>query len=72
MIEGLSGSGPGLCASCGFSRRVESRRGSVFLLCEMSLADPRFPRYPRLPVLRCSGWRPDPGESGEEARGRAE
>jgi hypothetical protein len=72
MIEGLSGAGPGLCASCGFSRRVESRRGSVFLLCEMSFADSRFPRYPSLPVLRCSGWRPEPGAGEEEAAGSGE
>lgn len=46
----------GLCARCVHARRVESRRGSVFLLCERASADPRFDRYPRLPVLDCSGF----------------
>jgi len=72
MIEGIYGSGPGLCASCGFCRTVESRRGSVFFLCELSLADSRFPRYPRLPVLRCSGWRPTADARKEDSRKPAE
>ena len=46
----------GLCASCAYARRVESSRGSVFYLCERSAMDPRFTRYPRLPVLECSGY----------------
>jgi len=56
----------GLCFDCAHARRVESARGSVFFLCELSLTDPRFPRYPRLPIISCSGYarerirRPDP------------
>jgi GrpB-like predicted nucleotidyltransferase (UPF0157 family) len=56
----------GLCANCLHARRIESARGSVFFLCELSLTDPRFPKYPRLPVISCSGYatekirRPDP------------
>jgi len=46
----------GLCASCRFSRRVESERGAMFLLCEKSQTDPAFPKYPRLPVLECRGY----------------
>ena len=46
----------GLCDACRHARRVESRRGSVFLLCRRSATDPRFPRYPPLPVLRCAGF----------------
>jgi hypothetical protein len=51
----------GLCADCVHSQRVESSRGSVFLLCELSRTDPRFARYPRLPVFSCTGYaeRPD-------------
>lgn len=48
--------GAGLCGDCARSRRVESSRGSVFFLCELSASDPRFPKYPRLPVLSCSGF----------------
>jgi len=38
------------------ARRVESAKGSQFLLCQLSQSDPRFPKYPRLPVLNCSGY----------------
>jgi hypothetical protein len=37
---------------------MESDRGSVFLLCKLSFEDARFPKYPRLPVRECSGYRP--------------
>ena len=48
----------GLCADCLYARRIESVRGSVFYLCERSASDPRFPKYPRLPVLLCPGHTP--------------
>jgi hypothetical protein len=48
---------PGLCSDCLHARRLESARGSVFLLCNLSLTDPRFPKYPRLPVLACDGYK---------------
>jgi hypothetical protein len=46
-------------------RLIESDRGSTFYLCERSLTDASFPKYPRLPVLRCAGYEqlsadPDP------------
>lgn len=37
-------------------REIRNDRGSVFLLCLLSKTDPRFPKYPRLPVLRCEGY----------------
>ena len=46
----------GLCASCVHARSVESSKGSTFIRCELSFGDPRFPRYPTLPVLRCDGY----------------
>jgi len=46
-----------LCANCVHARRIESGRGSVFILCELSHTDPRFPKYPRLPVLSCEGYK---------------
>jgi hypothetical protein len=49
---------PGLCASCIHARRIVSGRGSRFILCELSRTDPRFPRYPTLPVLICAGHEP--------------
>jgi hypothetical protein len=50
----------GLCATCRHSRVVTSGRGSVFRLCERSRTDPRFPRYPRLPVVHCDGYEQGP------------
>jgi hypothetical protein len=49
---------PGLCAGCVHVRVVRSGKGSTFYLCEMSKVDPAFPKYPRLPVLRCRGFTP--------------
>ena len=46
----------GLCASCVNCRRVHSDRESLFYLCELSKTDPRFPKYPRLPVISCPGY----------------
>jgi hypothetical protein len=47
----------GLCADCVHARHIESDRNSVFLLCNLSLTDARFPKYPRLPVLSCEGYK---------------
>jgi hypothetical protein len=49
-------SAAGLCAECVHARRIESSREFVFYLCELSHTDPRFPKYPRLPVLSCDGY----------------
>ncbi len=49
----------GLCATCVQVRRITSDRGSVFYLCQLSKTDPRFPKYPRLPVSSCDGYAPD-------------
>jgi hypothetical protein len=46
----------GLCAACTHARTVQSSKGSRFVLCERSLTDPAFLRYPSLPVLRCAGY----------------
>ena len=48
----------GLCASCVHAQVVTSTRGSRFYLCRRSAADPRFPKYPSLPVRVCSGYEP--------------
>lgn len=39
-------------------RVVETKRGSRFYLCMLSEVDPRFPKYPGIPVLSCAGYRP--------------
>jgi hypothetical protein len=60
---------PGLCGSCEHVRIIESRRGSRFFLCRMAEVDPRFAKYPRLPVLRCIGYAPTDVPRVEEERG---
>jgi hypothetical protein len=47
----------GLCADCIHARSVKSDRGSMFLFCELSAHDRKFPKYPRLPVLSCEGYK---------------
>jgi hypothetical protein len=46
----------GLCAVCVHAHVIRNDRGSRFYLCRLSSTDPRFPKYPRLPVLQCSGF----------------
>ncbi len=46
----------GLCAKCVHGRRIRTKRGSEFWYCKASQVDSRFPKYPRLPVLHCSGY----------------
>ncbi len=56
MMEDVRTLQQGLCAACLHARRVASDRGSVFVMCARSKTDPRFPRYPPLPVLSCAGF----------------
>lgn len=47
----------GLCGVCVWADPVRSARGSVFLRCRRSEAEPeRFAKYPRLPRLECEGF----------------
>jgi hypothetical protein len=46
----------GLCNSCRHQKLIRNTRGSVFSLCRRSESDAAYPKYPRLPVERCSGW----------------
>ena len=53
----------GLCDSCRHQQVVRTKRSS-FSLCRR-WEDDRYPRYPRLPVLRCPGGiEPRPAEAG--------
>jgi hypothetical protein len=56
----------GLCDSCRFQRLVPNRRGSVFSLCELSKTDPRFAKYPRVPVESCPGYVRDNSPGGAQ------
>jgi hypothetical protein len=48
----------GLCELCRHAKKNRNDRGSVFLHCRRSEKDPRFPKYPPLPVVRCEGFEP--------------
>jgi hypothetical protein len=49
----------GLCDTCRCQQVVRNTRGSVFSLCLRSKDEPdRYPKYPRLPVVRCDGYEP--------------
>ena len=49
----------GLCESCVHTQVVTSARGSNFYLCRLSFVDPRFAKYPALPVRQCPGYERD-------------
>jgi hypothetical protein len=55
----------GLCSGCAHVQVITTDRGSQFYLCLLSRVDPRFPKYPRLPVLQCAGYTPR-ASSGDE------
>ncbi len=57
----------GLCAACRHVRVVRTPR-SHFWLCERSRSDPRYARYPRLPVRTCPGYEPGAEPPGEPPR----
>lgn len=48
----------GLCGRCTHVQVIRNDRGSLFYMCRRSLTDPRFPRYPLLPVAACIGFEP--------------
>ena len=53
----------GLCADCRHARVQRTARGSAFWRCLRAEEDPRFVRYPALPVRTCRGH--ERGESDE-------
>ena len=61
----------GLCARCVHARTVPSAR-ATYWLCEMSFTDPRFPKYPRLPVLSCAGFTPKAATPENDAASSSE
>ncbi|HSS04608.1 MAG TPA: hypothetical protein VLK89_05425 [Solirubrobacterales bacterium] len=54
----MTAPGNGLCDGCVHQQLVPNTRGSVFSLCLRSREDPRYSRYPRVPVLSCAGYEP--------------
>ncbi len=47
----------GLCDQCRHAQVLHNSRGSTFYLCELSFSDPRFVKYPRLPMITCGGYK---------------
>jgi hypothetical protein len=47
----------GLCATCAHRVLVTTDRGSVFVQCALARTDPRFRKYPPLPVRACDGYK---------------
>jgi len=48
----------GLCRDCHYGRIVASAKGSHFVLCERSLIEAHYDKYPATPVLECDGYLP--------------
>ena len=48
----------GLCDACRHQQVVRTTRGSAFSLCRRSKTDPRYAKYPPIPVVRCPGFEP--------------
>ena len=47
----------GICQNCKFVNRIFSGKGSVFIQCKQHFINKNFPKYPRLPVTICSGFK---------------
>ena len=52
----------GLCATCIHHVVITSDRGSRFVQCGLARRDPRFPKYPVVPVRGCGGYAAAPVE----------
>ena len=57
----------GLCDNCKHVQIVKSAKGSFFHLCMFFKKDPRFSKYPKLPVLACAGYQAREQESESSA-----
>jgi len=65
MIEGL-------CETCQWMREVITPKGSRFLLCQLSITDPAYPKYPPQPIVRCNGYQPSDKEGEASKQGEKE
>jgi len=55
-----------LCEVCAERRVITSGTGSRFLLCQKSLADKHYPKYPPQPVVQCTGFQNAPKDCDVE------
>ena len=56
---------PSLCETCKQMREIITPRRSRFLLCELSISDPEYPKYPPQPIMQCNGYEPSNSFHGE-------
>jgi len=62
----------GRCASCAHCQVIDAAR-SRFYLCRRAFDDPRFRRYPVLPVRECPGYVPvEAGAGGRPGAARSD
>jgi hypothetical protein len=54
---------PGLCGECRHARALTSSGGATYYQCLRAEADPRYSKWPRLPILQCPGFEPGDGEA---------
>jgi len=47
-----------LCDTCRLMWEVVTPKGSRFLLCQLSMSNVVYPKYPRQPMVRCQGHQP--------------
>lgn len=48
---------PGLCGTCASMRDVVNENGHHYFLCNLSKMDVRYPKYPKLPMVNCDGYK---------------
>jgi len=58
MTDGKNDMIPSLCEQCQNMREIRTPKGSRFLLCQLSLTNSDYPKYPPQPVFRCDGYQP--------------
>ena len=46
----------GLCGSCRYRRPLRSAKATTYVMCERSVSETGYPKYPSLPVLLCNGY----------------
>jgi hypothetical protein len=51
----------GLCGNCAHAQTLDSKTGSRFLFCLRARQDPRYAKYPPVPVFACAGFEPRAG-----------
>lgn len=47
----------GMCSCCEHEVLTRSAKGTLFHRSGLATLDPRFAKYPRLPVWSCAGWK---------------